>query len=226
MKPINREHWLELAKAPLAKMLRRAAGLKLPKCRVSCGFTGSRVGMRAIGIAWNKRAAADGVAQVYISPLLDEGSRVLDVLLHEFIHVCIPEAGHRRPFHKAAISVGLKGKMTATVASKSLLAQLKPIMRALGPYPHARLRATSSRNVPRKGKPVVIIDPTTGAKIEAGANQLLKLVDPAMASYALWMEARFLANDPEHIKLRGGFKRADFFPKSPLGNKMQLAPKK
>ena len=200
-----------LAVEPLREMLKIRANTEVPEFRVSCGFTGSRLGMRAIGVAWNKRVTADETAQVYVSPLIDESLRVLDILLHEMIHVAYPDAGHKGPFKRAAQACGLKGKMTATIASDGLKARLQKIVDKLGAYPHSKLQPPRRLKLP-KGKPVVITDPSTGKQIEAGSNQLVKLIDPARESevgmYSLWVEARFLTLA---------------FPLSPWGHRMVLA---
>jgi hypothetical protein len=61
------------------------------------------------------------------------------------------EAGHKGPFRKCAEAVGLKGKMTATVASDELKDKLTKIIEKIGPYPHAGLRAGRTMRAASKG---------------------------------------------------------------------------
>ena len=114
---------------------------KFPKIRFSCGFTGSRSGNIAIGVCWYPQCSADKTTEIFISPVLADPLRVLDVLIHELIHTIRPTAGHGVAFKRIAVAAGLTGKMTATVASDDLVKKLKPIAKRLGKYPHAELDA-------------------------------------------------------------------------------------
>jgi hypothetical protein len=100
---------------------------------------------KRIGEAWHPKAAADGVSQVFISPTLVDPVRCLDVLAHELIHVVHPDAGHKAPFKRLALAIGLTGKMTATVAGPELEAHLKAIADTLGAYPHAQLNLSAKK---------------------------------------------------------------------------------
>lgn len=196
---INREHWLQQAVVPLSRMLKLQAKVTLPPCSVSCGFTGSRKGMRAIGVCWHPSSTKDGVSQVYISPLMDDALRVLDILLHELIHVALPTDGHGKLFGRAARAVGLTGKLTATEAGPRLKTALQKIVAQLGAYPHSAIKTQPRSKSIGKGAPTIVVDPTTGGSVVAGANKLLRLVDGrkhhegAVTDYSLWVEARFLA---------------------------------
>ncbi|WP_144722226.1 SprT family zinc-dependent metalloprotease [Cellulosimicrobium sp. TH-20] len=139
----TREEWLVAAVDALT--LRFAGiGETLPAVRVSVGWPGGR-GKKGnvIGQAWSKHAASDGVAQVFISPVLDEAARVLDVLAHELVHVLDEnKSGHRGRFAKVAKALGLEGPMTATVAGEALRGDLEALVADdLGAYPHAALTA-------------------------------------------------------------------------------------
>src|SRR5690606_38637603 len=82
-----------------------------------------------IGQCWAPAAAADGVSHVFISPVLDDAVRVLDVLAHELVHAINfaegDNCGHRGRFAKIAKGIGLTGKMTATVAGEELAERLQ-----------------------------------------------------------------------------------------------------
>lgn len=140
----TREAWL-VAAVDALRPLFSEVGEDLPPVRVSVGWPGGRGKKNAvIGQCWATSAAADKVAQLFISPVLDDAVRVLDVLAHELIHAIDDvTSGHRGRFAKIAKAVGLEGKMTATVAGDDLKARLEGLAADLGDYPHAALGATA-----------------------------------------------------------------------------------
>lgn len=148
----TREGWLVAAIEKLAPLFVEV-GVELPAVRVSVGWPGGR-GKKGnvIGQCWSPAASADGVSQLFISPVLDDASRVLDVLAHELVHAADRcENGHRAPFAKIAKGIGLEGAMTATVASDELKAKLDAIVEELGAYPHAALaKAADGADGPKK----------------------------------------------------------------------------
>jgi hypothetical protein len=110
--------------------------------RVSCGWPRAhgRQGSLAIGQCFARQASRDTTSEIFISPVLDDAVDVGAVLVHELIHAwddC--RHGHRGPFRKAALAVGLQGKMRATTAGPELKERLNALCSHLGPYPHAKL---------------------------------------------------------------------------------------
>lgn len=148
----TREGWLVSAINALGAGIFADAAITLPAVRVSVGWPGGRGKKNTvIGQCWNTSAAADGVAQLFISPVLDDAARVLDVLIHEMIHAVDDcQNGHKGPFAKMAKRVGLTGKMTATVASPELAERLASLAEELGAYPHAALTNGGSTSGPKK----------------------------------------------------------------------------
>lgn len=144
----TREEWLVAAIDALRPRF-ELVGATIPAVRVSVGWPGGRGKKNSvIGQCWAGSAATDGVAQVFISPVLgtvvgSEGTEgVLDVLLHELVHaVDDNKSGHKGEFTKLAKGLGLTGKMTATVAGPELTAHLTDLADRLGPYPHAAITA-------------------------------------------------------------------------------------
>ena len=130
----TRESWLLAAIAELRPLF-TAANLKVPsKVKVSCGFPGNGSRVKKIGECWVDKA------EIFVSPLLAEENRVLDVLVHELIHASLPPATiHKRPFKDAMKAIGLEGKATATTATAELVAKFKPIIKTIGTYPHTAL---------------------------------------------------------------------------------------
>ncbi|AYN57022.1 SprT-like protease [Microbacterium phage Vitas] len=136
----TREAWLHAAVAELNVLFQRE-GYDVPDVKVSVGWPhGGR--KNTIGQCFPGGLAGDGIGQVFISPILDDAVRILDVLLHELVHAINHtkgENGHGKPFSTIAKKVGLTGKMTATVASDELKVELEAIAQSLGTFPHSAL---------------------------------------------------------------------------------------
>jgi hypothetical protein len=125
-------------------------GYPLPeRIRVSCGWPSrsalSRKAMR-IGEAWSHRCSGDGAHETFLSPVLADPIDVAAVLVHELVHHAVGvEHGHKGPFRKLAVAVGLTGRMTATTAGDALRGRLHALAEELGPYPHAVLTGGDGR---------------------------------------------------------------------------------
>lgn len=136
----TREAWLLEACEHLRPLL-RDAGVECPPVSVSFGFPkGGRGRARSIAQCWPKDAADDGLHAVFVSPVLKDPERILDVLLHELVHAAVgTNCGHRGEFVTVARACGLVGPPTATTAGPELGRRLNAIAEALGPLPHAAL---------------------------------------------------------------------------------------
>ncbi len=67
----------------------------------------------------------------------NDSCRIADILLHEMIHTMAPRCGHKGAFALIARTLGLEGKLTATVASQHLRTTLwDRVVTVLGKYPH------------------------------------------------------------------------------------------
>lgn len=155
-----REVWLRTAVVKLRPVF-SAAGYEVPsKVAVSCGWPSSRATAgrkRAIGEAWGSTASRDKHFEIFISPVLDDGLRVLEVLVHELVHVTVGlEAGHKGRFAQCARAVGLEGKMTATVAGDVLCGKLRGIVGKIGKYPHGSLEAMTNAKKKQKARLVKV----------------------------------------------------------------------
>lgn len=146
----SREDWLARAVALMVPLFKQA-GYEVPKVKVSCGWPSAR-GLskkkRTIGQCWDKSAAADAIAQIFISPYLENPSDeqgVLSTLIHEVVHAVVGnKEGHNKVFGKCARAVGLEGKLTSTTAGEELAKNCKAWVKALGKYPHAKLDSNKS----------------------------------------------------------------------------------
>lgn len=112
------------------------------KIRVSCGFpsSGGLARQKTLGQCWDAECAQDGVHQIYISPLISDNLRVLDILVHELGHTLFtPDVEHKLPFKKFCKEIGLEGPATTTLAGVELTKVLQGVVEKLGDYPHVKL---------------------------------------------------------------------------------------
>jgi hypothetical protein len=140
---LQRQQWLELAVEALR--LRFAdAGYSIPQnIRVAIGWPKRAASCGAIGECWAVEASSDQHAELFISPQLTEGARILDVLAHELVHATVgTEAGHRKPFKQCALKIGLQGPMRSTTAGPDFVAWAEPLFKRIGPYPAGFLTDT------------------------------------------------------------------------------------
>ena len=139
----TREEWLESLAERVAPLL----SMPVPKVRLSVGFPGGRARGRGkrIGECWDTAASSDGSAAIFVSPTIADAATAAHVLVHEMIHAAVGvKHGHRGPFRRVALAIGLTGKMTATTATPELADKLAEIVDEIGPYPHAALNADLS----------------------------------------------------------------------------------
>jgi hypothetical protein len=123
----------------------------LPPVRIGVGFTSKGIRSVAIGQCWTPEASADGVIAIFVHPALDDPSRVADVVAHELIHALIGcDEKHGPVFKRAALALGLEGKMTATTAGARFLERIAPVLDKLGPYPHGALTGGGSSAKPKQ----------------------------------------------------------------------------
>ena len=179
----TREDWLLDAIEALRPKFREI-DLPLPEMiRVSVGFGkgATRENSKILGQCWATWKSADKVNQVFISPEMDDAARVLDVLIHELIHVaddCVH--GHVKVFRKAAVALGLVGKMTATTAGEELADEMFLLATELGAYPHTKLepsRRPAEVPVGPEGEPMPPLPGSSGPKRQG--TRMIKIVCPA-----------------------------------------------
>lgn len=141
---IRRQMWIE-AGAEALRALFAEKGYTVPKnVRVSIGWPkGSHGKGRAIGQCWGADSSSDKHFEIFVSPELGEKAasvQILGVIAHEMAHATVGiAAGHKRPFAKCALAIGLQGKMTATTESADFIVWAKDVIKKLGDYPAGRL---------------------------------------------------------------------------------------
>ena len=149
---MTREEWLNAALAALRPWFKSRAGVEIPSdARVSVGFPGGGSARKRIGECWPRARSTDKVNEIFISPVLQDPVRMLDVLVHEAVHAvddCV--SGHKKAFKTVALAVGLTGKMTATVAGDDLKAELARIMEVLPPLTHGALDLAGRKKQPTR----------------------------------------------------------------------------
>lgn len=143
---MDREQWLTLAVEGLLDRVFIPAHQPYDPStiRVSCGWpskhaTGARI--RALGQCWARQVSRDHHNEIFISPILDDGLKVLGVLCHELCHAVDDcKNGHKAAFKRIAIDIGLtSGKPKEVMPGPELDECLNELLADLGPYPHARL---------------------------------------------------------------------------------------
>jgi hypothetical protein len=133
----TREAWLtHFAEQYLWPRIESAGAQRPHKYRVSVGFPKGRRGNKghSIGQCWSQEVSADQTCEIFVSPELDAAVGV--------------RHGHRAPFKKLALSIGLTGPMRATLPTAEFEETIRAWIAAEFPYPHAPLSAASSPTRP------------------------------------------------------------------------------
>lgn len=143
-----REEWL-LKVIDQLRPIYSAAEVEIPdKIRVSVGWPSKNAlsnKSRRMAECWMVEAAEDAVNQIFVSPLISDGTKAARVLAHELIHAALPSgAGHKKPFVTACKKVGLTdGPPKSVEPGPELQEKIDEILKAMDPYPHAALTPKS-----------------------------------------------------------------------------------
>src|SRR5450759_2694643 len=149
----NREAWLTEVVRTVRPAFKRA-GHELPVVRVSVGWPGGKRNPKGttVGQCWSATSATDGRAQIFVSPVVSDGRRAIDILIHELAHaVDHNEHGHSKEFADIAYSLGLEGKPTETHAGPDLAEKASAMVKRLGKYPHAALDEGMTTGAKKQG---------------------------------------------------------------------------
>lgn len=153
----HREAWLQALIAAMRPVFAKHGETIPANIRVSCGFpsVGGRSGFKrqTIGECWSPVRSEDSSWEIFINPTLAKPMRVAGVTGHEVIHTTVGlEVGHKGPFKRLALAIGLTGRMTATTEGEDFIRTFTPILEDLGPYPHAALDARNRLQKPDQVK--------------------------------------------------------------------------
>ena len=134
----NREEWLNKASLLIdSEILEPLTDLQSNRAlRIAIAPMRSK----RLGECYPSSRNDDGANEIVITAHCDDSELILAVLVHEKIHA-LDDCKHQHGpvFRKAALAVGLEGKMTATVAGPKLAATLKEYVELLGPIPHSAM---------------------------------------------------------------------------------------
>jgi hypothetical protein len=137
-----REEWLSAAARDILTRIgeRGAAAMS----RVSCGWAyGSRgTSERRRSECWMSADSADGRAQIFISPAVDDGAEAYILLAHELCHAVSGDEKHGDKFEEVAVQMGFTTPFRDAVADKLLQKHASDFVKALGAYPHSALHVT------------------------------------------------------------------------------------
>lgn len=111
-----------------------------PPVRISVGIPSKGIRSKAIGECWYGENVHDGIPMIFIHPSLSDPVEVGATLLHELVHASLGAGFKHGPvFKRLATSLGLTGRMTATVPTDDLRDRLAAELSFMPPYPHAAL---------------------------------------------------------------------------------------
>lgn len=142
---MTREEWLMAATEELRPVFREAGYDLPPTVRASIGWPsrGATSATGRIGECWLTVAVEDKVHEIFISPRLSDPIKILGVLVHELVHTLFgPEEVHGARFRKAALAVGLQGRMPATTEGEALVETLRGIISRIGDYPGSHIKVS------------------------------------------------------------------------------------
>lgn len=142
----TREEWLNFITDEVRPVFAEV-GAPLPDdVRMAVGFTSTGYRSRSIGECWDATVSGDKHFEIFIKPDQDDAMRVAGILVHELAHAAVGiKHGHKAPFKRVAVALGLEGKMTATTEGAAFVKMMAPILKKAGPLPHKKLKAYSIR---------------------------------------------------------------------------------
>lgn len=153
----TREEWLEECVRQFRGIFETHNLALPPRLHLSCGLP-SRGALsetrQNLSETWHPEATADGVHQIFISPLVEDGLGAASLLLRELVRASLPSDTKNGPQFKAACGkLGLtSGKPKSASPGPELTKTLEDvILNRLGKYPHAAL-IPPGRKEGEKGK--------------------------------------------------------------------------
>jgi predicted SprT family Zn-dependent metalloprotease len=180
---MNREQWLTAAvKALRSRVVPNSFNLP-ERIKISCGWPGSGSIKTRIGVCWPAECSTAGNVEIFISPILADPVRILDVLTHELGHATgIHE--HGKDFKAYMKAVGLEGKATSSHAGEDLLERLNTIAEKLGPYPHDTINPSDP--LKKQSTRMLLISCECGLKVRT-VRKWVDAVQQAGKPFTCWL---------------------------------------
>jgi SprT-like family len=143
--PLTREQWLQHAVSMIRTDM-ESLGVTIPPVKVSCSWPGGGSAQKRIGECWPRAASQAGINEIFISPKIEAGERVVGILAHELAHAVDDCAhGHGAAFAAIGAQMGMIGKPTQVAPHEAVCEAWNAVMEAAhGAYPHAVLDKSMS----------------------------------------------------------------------------------
>jgi predicted RNA-binding Zn-ribbon protein involved in translation (DUF1610 family) len=136
----TREEWLNKLAQLMAPRFEQL-GKPIPNFRVSIGFTSAGSQSNAQGEAWNHTCSPDNHFEIFIVPDIDDLDKLAAILCHELIHTAVGfKCQHKGDFAVMMGKLGLMRPYTDSIPGDEFKAWVAPMLKKLGPIPHAPLR--------------------------------------------------------------------------------------
>lgn len=148
----TREQYLEAAVKELTRKIFAPLDIDVPVVKVSVGWPGGRGPKSGVlGQCFTKNTNAGNVAQIFVTPAVDDAYTTVETLAHELIHAiaegneepdkhgAVKHHGHRGEFVRIAKAIGFLAPWKSTPASEELQHKLEAISAKLGTYPHSAI---------------------------------------------------------------------------------------
>jgi hypothetical protein len=152
---LTREGWLIKLMHELRPRFAEA-GFPIPdKVHLSVGIP-TKGGMSGkTGGECHRPTGKGKIAHIFVSPLLNGDRKAAGVLLHELAHAATPKAKHDGDFVVLTRALGCVDKPTHTLpGDEAWEGWLKPMVNALGPFPHSPLTVGYLKKKQKKGRMV------------------------------------------------------------------------
>lgn len=144
---MNRETWLNQLAEKMAPRFEEL-GHKLPKFRVSIGFTSVGANGGANGQCWSDACTDDKHYTIFISPSEATSMAIAAILNHELIHAAVGlKEGHKGKFAAMMKATGMARPFTCSVAGEGFKAWVQPYISELGEIPHSQLKVRGEGKV-------------------------------------------------------------------------------
>lgn len=144
----TREEWLQAAVAALRPVFEVHAAPVAQAVRVACGWPSTATRSGTLGETWADTASRDKTIEILVSPVLDNPTEVLAVLIGQLCHATPGAMNHGNAFRDIAGKMGLeplRKDWKSTRAGGNFDSLYGNLLGDLGIYPHAALQLNAGR---------------------------------------------------------------------------------